>query len=78
MATEKNKTYADLIVPFTHCPFEKVENDCPFTTYWEKTDFDEILSIIDQMEEDELKILREHHQNCLQKKVDMGEELNYL
>ncbi len=78
MATEKNKSYADLIVPFTCCPFEKVEEDCPFTAYWNNMEFDKMLTVIDQMPEEELVVLRKHHQNCLQLKIDRGEEMVHL
>lgn len=77
MATEKIKSYADLIVSFTRCPFEKVEADCPFVDYWNK-DFDEVLTVIDQTAEKDLLSLRGHHQKCLQQKLDRGEELKFL
>jgi len=78
MATEKNKTFADLIVPFMRCPFVKVESDCPFNTYREIKAFDEILSIIDKMSEHKLQNLRKHHKVCLLKKLKKGEEMDNL
>jgi hypothetical protein len=75
MATKKNKAFADLIVPFMGCPFDKVESDCPFIPYWENTDFDEMLVVIDKMPENKLESLRKHHKICLNKKIDKGEKL---
>lgn len=75
MATEKNKKYADLIVPFLCCPFEKVEDDCPFSIYWTGIDFDQMLVIIDQLSDDNLQNLQEHHYKCLQKKINRGEDM---
>lgn len=75
MATEKNKEFADLIVPFMACPFEKVEVDCPFTDFGDLKGLDAILKLIDQLPNEKLISLREHHNNCQEWKIVKGEAI---
>ncbi|WP_320113238.1 hypothetical protein [Draconibacterium orientale] len=75
MATKKNKEFADLIVPFTACPFEKVEVDCPFSDFGNLKGLDEILKLIDQLPDEKLISLREHHKTCQEWKIEKGEAI---
>ncbi|WP_321995554.1 hypothetical protein [Draconibacterium orientale] len=75
MATEKNNEFADLIIPFTACPFEKVEVDCPFTYFGNHNELDEIIRLIDQLPIEKLISLREHHKTCQDWKLERGESV---
>nr|WP_320154034.1 hypothetical protein [uncultured Draconibacterium sp.] len=68
--TEKNIKYADLVVPFTKCPFENVEADCPFVDYWKLPSMEEQITEMGNLSLEELEKLRRHHRRCLLKKVD--------
>ncbi|MEZ5104475.1 MAG: hypothetical protein R2757_08265 [Draconibacterium sp.] len=67
--TEKKIKYADLVLPFTKCPFKKVENDCPFVEYWKLASIEKQVQAIESLPEEELDLLREHHRLCQEKKV---------
>lgn len=67
--TEKKIKYADLVVPFTKCPFKKVEHDCPFIEYWKLASVENQVQAIEDLPEDELDILREHHRLCRERKI---------
>lgn len=71
--SDKNRKYADLVVPFVCCPFKKEEGDCPFKEYWDIETFENKLKRMDEMEEEELMHLRKHHRKCLLKKLNRGE-----
>ena len=75
MATEKNKKFADLIVPFTACPFEKIEDDCPFINFWKLNGLNQVVELIDKLPESELLNLREHHNTCRDWKLQRGEPI---
>jgi hypothetical protein len=57
----KNKVFSDLIVPFTACPFEKVEVDCPFVDYWKVEGLEQVMELIDKLPEQQLLEYREQH-----------------
>ncbi len=67
--TEKKIKYADLVVPFTKCPYKKVEHDCPFVKYWELSSVEKQVQAIENIPEKELNLLREHHRNCQERKM---------
>ncbi len=67
--TKKNIKYADLVVPFTKCPFDDVEEDCPFTAYWKLSLIEKQLSEIENLSDEELEKLQLHHRKCVLFKV---------
>lgn len=67
--TEKKIKYADLVVPFTKCPFKKVEHDCPFVEYWKLASVEKQIQIIENLPEEELESLRDHHRLCQERKI---------
>lgn len=67
--TEKNIKYADLVVPFTKCPFKKIEHDCPFVEYWRLASLENQIQAIGNLTEEKLDSLREHHKLCQERKV---------
>ncbi len=67
--TKKKIKYADLVVPFTKCPYKKVENDCPFIEYWRLTSVEKQVRAIEDLPEKELDLLREHHRLCQERKI---------
>lgn len=67
--TEKKIKYADLVVPFTKCPFKKVEHDCPFVEYWKLASVEKQVLAIENIPEKELDLLREHHRLCQARKI---------
>lgn len=75
MSTEKNKRFAGLIVPFSACPFEKVEDDCPFVEYWTLEGLEEIVEEINNLSEEKLLYLHEHHSMCRDRKIKAGEPI---
>jgi hypothetical protein len=78
MTTEKNKVFSDLIVPFTACPFKKVEVDCPFVDYWKIDGLEEVMELIDKLPEQQLLEYREQHQVCRDWKISRGEVMTNL
>ncbi len=67
--TEKKIKYADLVVPFTKCPFKKVEYDCPFVEYWKLSSVEKQVQAIEDIPEKKLNLLREHHKSCQERKI---------
>lgn len=67
--TEKKIKYADLVIPFTKCPFKKVEHDCPFVKYWELSSVEKQVQAIENIPEKELDLLRKHHRLCQERKI---------
>lgn len=67
--TEKKIKYADLVVPFTRCPFKKVESDCPFVEYWKLASVEKQIQMIENLPEEKLESLREHHRFCQERKI---------
>ena len=67
--TEKNIKYSDLVVPFTKCPFDDVEEDCPFIAYWKLTSIEKQLSEMENLPDEELEKLQQHHRKCVLSKV---------
>ena len=67
--TEKKIKYADLVIPFTKCPFKKVEHDCPFVEYWKLSSIEKQIQVIEDLPEKELNSLREHHRLCQERKI---------
>ncbi len=67
--TEKKIKYADLVIPFTKCPFNKVEHDCPFVDYWKLSSVEKQVQAIENIREKELNSLREHHRLCQERKI---------
>ncbi|MCG6191174.1 hypothetical protein [Maribellus maritimus] len=67
--TERKIKYADLVIPFTKCPFKKVEPDCPFVEYWKLASVEKQIQIIEDLPEKELDLLREHHRLCQERKM---------
>lgn len=65
----KKIKYADLVVPFTKCPFKNVEHDCLFTKYWELASIEKQIQAIENIPEKALDILRKQHQCCQERKV---------
>lgn len=78
MTTEKNKVFSDLIVPFTACPFEKVEVDCPFVDYWKTEGLEQVMELINKLPEQQLLEYREQHQVCRDWKISQGEAMTKL
>lgn len=76
---DKNIKYADLIVPFTGCPFDQVEDDCPFVKYWNSPKLEDRVLLIAKIPENELRELQDHHRKCvLNKKRFTQYEPNYI
>lgn len=67
--TEKKIKYADLVVPFSKCPFKKVEHDCPFIEYWKLTSIEKQVQAIENLPEEELEALRKYHRLCQDRKI---------
>ena len=67
--TERKLKYADLVIPFTKCPFKKVELDCPFIEYWELASIEKQIQVIEDISEEKLELLRYHHRLCQGKKI---------
>jgi len=72
--TEKNIKYADLVVPFTKCPFDDIESDCPFVDYWKLPSMEEQITEMGNLPEEKLEELRQHHRKCLLDKVKRIQE----
>ncbi|MEZ5104465.1 MAG: hypothetical protein R2757_08215 [Draconibacterium sp.] len=67
--TEKKIKYADLVIPFTRCPFKKVEHDCPFIEYWKLASVEKQVQAIENIPETELDLLRKYHRLCQERKI---------
>ena len=67
--TEKKIKHADLVVPFTKCPFKTIEHDCPFIEYWNLGSVEKQIQIIENLPEEKLEALREHHRLCQDRKI---------
>lgn len=74
--TKRNIKYADLLVPFSKCPFEEVESDCPFVEYWNFSSEEEQIVAMSNLPESKLNILRAHHQKCLERKMKENRRLS--
>ena len=66
--TEKKIEYADLVIPFTKCPFKKIEHDCPFVECWKQASIEKQVQLIEDLPVEELDLLRKHHRICVRKK----------
>jgi hypothetical protein len=71
----KKIKYADLVVPFTKCPFKNVEHDCPFVVYWEMKSVEKQIEIIEDLPEERIIFLREQHKNCQERKAKEVQKL---
>lgn len=65
--TEKLRQYADLVVPFTDCPFGEPINECPFVVFHQIGNESKQIEQVDHHTEKELIILRTYHRACMQK-----------
>lgn len=73
--TKKNIEYADLVIPFTKCPFEEIEYDCPFVEYWKLPSEEEQIVAMGDLPENRLDDLRKHHQRCLKRKMKENDSI---
>lgn len=76
--TEKKIKYADLVIPFTKCPFENVEQDCPFIEYWNLASVEKQVTLIENFPEEKLDSLRNHHKLCQERKLKNVQNLGKL
>jgi hypothetical protein len=67
--SEKNIQYADLLMAFIKCPFDKADDDCPFEPYWKLSDIKKQLNTMQDLTIEELDRLQKHHRICLLNKV---------
>jgi hypothetical protein len=67
--SEKNIQYADLLMAFIKCPFEKADDDCPFEQFWKQSNVEKQLSSLQNLPISELDQLQKHHRICLLNKV---------
>ena len=65
--TEKLSQYADLVVPFTRCPFGEPFNECPFIEFHQIGNESMQIEQVDLHTEKELNLLRSYHRECMQK-----------
>lgn len=65
--TENLKQYADLVVPFTGCPFGEPIDECPFIEFHRIGEESNQIEQVDLHTEKELNILRSYHRECMQK-----------
>ena len=65
--TEKLRHYADLVVPFTGCPFREPMNECPFVEFHQVGDESKQIEQVNLHTEKELVVLRSYHRDCMQK-----------
>jgi hypothetical protein len=65
--TEKLRQYADLVVPFTGCPFGEPINECPFIEFHQIGNESKQIEKVDLHTEKELSLLRSYHRDCMQK-----------
>ena len=68
--TEKLRQYADLVVPFTECPFGEPIHDCPFIVFHRIGDESKQIAEINLHSEEELDSLRAFHRACMQKYIN--------
>lgn len=73
MTTKKHHRFANLLIPFSSCPFQQVEKDCPFVAYWGNNGTGEQMKIIEGLKEEELLRLQDHHRICMRNKIEAGE-----
>ncbi len=76
--TEKKIKHADLVIPFTKCPFKKVEQDCPFIEYWDLASVEKQIGLIENLPEEKLDSLRNHHELCQERKLKNAQNLGKL
>lgn len=65
--TEKLRQYADLVVPFTECPFGEPIKECPFVEFQQIGDESKQIEQVSLHTEEELAILRSYHRDCMKK-----------
>lgn len=65
--TEKLRQFADLVVPFTECPFGEPISNCPFIPIHQVADEYKQIEQINQYSEEELDNLRAYHRDCMKK-----------
>jgi len=65
--TEKLHQYADLVVPFTGCPFGEPINECPFIEFHQIENESKQIEQVNLHTEKELSILRSYHRECMQR-----------
>ena len=65
--TDKLRQYADLVVPFTECPFGEPINECPFIEFHQIVNESKQIEKVDLHTEKELSLLRSYHRDCMQK-----------
>lgn len=63
---KKLRQNADLVVPFTSCPFGKPINECPFIPYYELNNEREQIKQIIEIPQGKLEELRKFHRSCMQ------------
>lgn len=68
--TEKLREYADLVVPFTGCPFGEPINDCPFISFHQIGNESKQIEQVSLHPDEELDSLRAFHRDCMQKYFD--------
>jgi hypothetical protein len=72
--SKKNIQYADLLMAFIKCPFDKADDDCPFEPYWKLSDIKKQLNTMQDLTIEELDRLQKHHRICLLNKVRRMQE----
>ena len=65
--TEKLRQYADLVVPFTGCPFGEPITECPFIEFHQIKNESKQIEQVNLHTEKELDLLRFYHRDCMQK-----------
>lgn len=65
--TEKLQQYADLVVPFTGCPFGEPIDECPFIEFHRIGEESKQIERVSLHTEKELDILRSYHRDCMKK-----------
>jgi len=65
--TEKLQQYADLVVPFTGCPFGEPIDECPFIEFHRIGEESKQIEQVNLHTEKELDILRSYHRDCMKK-----------
>lgn len=65
--TEKLRQYADLVVPFTGCPFGEPIDECPFIEFHLIENESKQIEQVSLHTEKELDSLRSYHRDCMQR-----------
>ncbi len=65
--TERLRQYADLVVPFTGCPFGEPINECLFKEFHKLGNESRQIEQVSLHTEIELDLLRSYHRDCMQR-----------